>query len=211
MDIKLDYLKGKKIFVFDIETTGLPQVVRFNEYYPYNDNDKYDSSRIVSIAWCLMRNFKNDNEFTIKNHIRTLEGFTIENSFIHKITNEIATSKGKTFYEICNYLAKDLLDADFIIAHNIGFDFNILLNEFQRINRNDLIDKLIDLNMSKAKLCSGELSKDICKLKSFKNSFKMPKLKELYEFTFGHEPEIQHEALNDVQSLIEILINKKIN
>ena len=165
--------------------------------------------RIVSVAWCLL-NYNLDEKYDIKNYIRTLEGFTIENSHIHKITNEIASTAGVPFNEICEHLSQDILNADYFIAHNAKFDYNILLNELHRSGKQDLVDKLLLMDTKKAILCSGELSKDICKFRFFNKGYKMPKLKELYQFIFGHEPEIQHEAYNDVQTLIEIMINKKI-
>ena len=48
--------KGKNLLIFDLETTGLPITPRFGEYYNYIENDKYNSSRIVSIAWSIIKN-----------------------------------------------------------------------------------------------------------------------------------------------------------
>ena len=40
-------------FVFDTETTGLPARKSYDDYYAPENLEKYDKSRIVSIAWIL--------------------------------------------------------------------------------------------------------------------------------------------------------------
>ena len=45
--------------IFDIETTGLVKCEKFNLYPHFSDNEKYDTSRIVQIAWVVLDiNFK---------------------------------------------------------------------------------------------------------------------------------------------------------
>ena len=54
----IDFLKGKNVFVFDTETTGLPaKTDKWGTYWDYKMSDKYDSSRIVSIAWASLKKF----------------------------------------------------------------------------------------------------------------------------------------------------------
>ena len=61
-------------------------------------------------------------------------------------------------------------------------------------------------------ICTGNLSKDICKLE-FKNNrnashtkrYKMPKLIELYRFYYNEDFEGQHNADGDVRALMQCL------
>jgi DNA polymerase III epsilon subunit-like protein len=54
----IDFLKNKNVFIFDTETTGLPaKSIKWGTYWDYRMNDKYDSCRIVSIAWSSIHNF----------------------------------------------------------------------------------------------------------------------------------------------------------
>ena len=89
---------------------------------------------------------------------------------------------------------------DGIVAHNINFDINVLINAIRW-----------DLNM-KAPICprmfcTMKLSKDLCKLKGTFGRFKYPKLKELYFHAFGKMPnESQlHGSMYDVLILTKIV------
>ena len=58
----INFLKGKNVFVFDTETTGLPErTSKWGTYWDYKMNDKYNSSRIVSIAWASLKHFDKNN------------------------------------------------------------------------------------------------------------------------------------------------------
>ena len=58
----LQKLNGKNIFVFDTETTGLPDrgPSGWGSYWSYNINDKYENARIVSIAWSALHNYNKE-------------------------------------------------------------------------------------------------------------------------------------------------------
>ena len=54
----IEFLQNKNVFVFDTETTGLPEKTqKWGTYWDYSLNDKYESARIVSIAWASIKNF----------------------------------------------------------------------------------------------------------------------------------------------------------
>ena len=133
----IEFLTDKNIFVFDTETTGLPEKsTKWGTYWDYKLNDKYDSSRIVSIAWSSIKNFDRNNIDTninnINHHIRYPEGFnSIETTHIHGISLSDALQNGKPFgYILSTYgLGNALLNSEYIVAHNVGFDYNLLLNE----------------------------------------------------------------------------------
>ena len=244
----IDFLKNKNVFVFDTETTGLPEKTqKWGTYWDYKMNNKYDSSRIVSIAWVLIASFDknnidkytntniniNTNNNEIHHHLRYPEGFTeIPTTFIHGISLQDALTKGIPFGIILsNYgLAEALLAADYIVAHNVGFDYHVLMNElFRIVNTNEpnipiailikekaqsCINHLENLFNNGYVICTGKLSTNVCKIAfpsanrylGFKQTYKMPKLSELYKYFYGCEFENAHSAAGDVKALLECLI-----
>jgi DNA polymerase III epsilon subunit-like protein len=234
----IDFLKGKNVFVFDTETTGLPErTAKWGTYWDYKMNDKYESSRIVSIAWASIHNFdKNNitdtNTNEIHHHLRYPEGFTeIPTTHIHGISLQETLTQGLPFGLILSNhdLAIALIEADYIIAHNVGFDYNVLMNELYRIvSKNDppfynsllikekanlCMEHLEDLNNMGHIICTGQLSTKICKIEfptknvylGSKKNYKMPKLIELYNYYYGCDFENAHSAEGDVKALIACL------
>lgn len=213
----LNKISNKNVLIFDLETTGIPlcrpSAKGKNKYYPFNENTKYDSSRIISIAWTLIEDFtidklSNDNT---KYFIRKPVNFKVSGEEFHNITHDIALKEGITFIDILNKegLKDDLLKTDIIIAHNCLFDFNILMNELFRIKSMQLLVKLTEMYDKNEFICTGEYSKNICKI-SFGNttnnfSYKMPKLNELYKFYYNEDYENQHNAKYDLLALVNVV------
>ena len=221
----LDFLTNKRVFVFDTETTGLPAKgpSGFGSYWDYRDNSKYETARIVSIAWAFMNCYNKNDEITrvIEHFLRHPEGFSeITNSNIHGITFENALENGLKFNDILENcgLGEILLSSDYIVAHNAGFDLHVLLNELYRVGTdlaNRCINHLLEMRGFGRIVCTAILGTDICKLdfpsqsnyqgKRFKKSYKMPKLLELYKHYYGIEPENQHSADGDVRALLDVM------
>ena len=173
--------------ILDLETTGIPK-----EYGEYNENEKYDSSRIVQISWLVADKYLNivhTRDFIIKR-----DGFEITNSEIHKITNEISESQGKDLKMVLSILEKDLEQSQYLIGHNIDFDYHILLNHFYRVeDENDIITYLENMY----KVCTLESSMEILNLKKY------PSLIKLYEMLFEKNFENPHNSMNDVLACYE--------
>jgi DNA polymerase III epsilon subunit-like protein len=185
----LDFLTNKRVFVFDTETTGLPAKgpSGFGSYWDYRDNSKYESARIVSIAWAFIENYDRNNVMTrereglkpsqydvmkrdISHFIRHPEGFSeITNSNIHGITFENAFENGLKFNDILENcgLGETLLSSDYIVAHNAGFDLHVLLNELYRVGTElamRCINHLLEMRGFGRIVCTAILGTDICKL-----------------------------------------------
>ena len=226
----LHFLKGKNVFVFDTETTGLPDGSPngWGSYWSYFMNEKYDNSRIISIAWSAIHNFNQDHQDQIDNSINNVqhylrypEGFTeINNSHIHGIKYEDTINNGLLLNDLLEKkgLCVDILKADYIVAHNIGFDYHVLMNELYRLGTEHAKACMLHLSTLYSKkrcICTGEISTEICKMEfnkvsSYKGnkkakSFKMPKLSELYVYYYGKEFENQHSADGDVKALLAIM------
>ena len=232
--LPLKFLEGKNIFVFDTETTGLPEKCPngWGSYWSYFMNEKYENARIISIAWATIDNFSKDKiQFNkddtgstkIEYYLRYPEGFTeINNSHIHGIKYEDTINNGIIFNDLLENkgLCFDILKAEYIIAHNINFDYHVLMNELNRLGTEYAKACMLHLNTLKTKgkfICTGEISTEICKMEfktvsTYKGNkkvkrYKMPKLSELYVYYYGHEFENQHSADGDVKALLNIIRN----
>jgi DNA polymerase III epsilon subunit-like protein len=213
----MNKLIGKKLLIFDLETTGFPIKrngfnIGKNEYNDYNENDKYDSSRIVSIAWTFFDNFgKNNDNFNIIEKIRKPVDFNeINNSNIHNITYEIAKKDGMLLSKILRDegFLKCLYKCDFIVAHNCMFDVHVLLNELYRLKFNKAENILKNLLDNDKCFCTGELGRELCKIPIKPNkyfNYKMPKLSEFYKYIIGDDLTGMHNAKNDVMAICKIL------
>lgn len=190
---------GIRNLFIDIETIGFPEKINYYNYYDpseYNNLKYYDNARIIEVGFMIF----DENCVNIKSYssLLKLDNFTIKNTLIHGITDEDCIKNGKDFNDILNELINDIDSYDNIIAHNVLFDYNILLSEIYRIvhNTSDIIyeNKIKDfLNKfeNKNKKCTMEIGRIYLKTKKY------PKLTELYEKLFN-EPIIQdHRALSD--------------
>lgn len=179
--------------VFDTETSGLPSKDVYNRYYPYHDTNKYDTSRIVSIAFSTD---KEEKYFVVKP-----EGFQITNAHIHGITQDMAVQEGVSFNKVVEYLASIIDSVDTIVGHNIEFDFNVLLAELHRAcpHNGSLPQDIIFKLKQKKQFCTMKNSVDMCKIKGSNGRFKYPKLTELYNHLFK-EIFPAHHALYDARA-----------
>ena len=190
---------GSRNLFIDIETIGFPEKINYNNYYDsskYNNLKYYDSSRIIEIGYMIY----DENRVNIKSYssLIKLDNFKIKNTFIHGISDDDCNKNGKDFKDILNELMNDIDSYDNIIAHNISFDYNVLLSEIYRViyNTSDIIyenniKEFLYKFQNKNRRCTMEIGRVYLKTK------KNPKLTELYENLFK-EPIIQdHRALSD--------------
>lgn len=175
------------IMFIDLETTGLPLKNKFNKFYSPRDFIHYDNCRIVEIAYIICA-LNGDIIKTVTSLIKPTD-FTITNSNIHGITHENALSNGNDLTAILKDFENDLNMVNTIIAHNIVFDHSVLLSECYR---NKLAHYNIIEEISKKKLlCTMVMGK------TFLNTYKYPKLVDLYKNLFDIDVDNNHRALID--------------
>ena len=174
-----------KLFI-DIETTGLPILKKYNNYHNPNNLKYYENSRIIEIGYQI---YDNDRTLLLENDQLIKVNKTINNSDIHGITNNDLDNNGIEFNVFCDDFKKHIVKCDTIIAHNIKFDYNIILSELYRINNIELITKL----ESMLKQCTMILGKQALNIK------KNPKLSNLYFELFNKKVVQSHRALDDTK------------
>ena len=197
--------------ILDTETNGLPNSPCYGMYPLYTNLKHYRNARIVQISFILT-----DSEFRKLEESDTIiksDGFSIDNTEFHGITNEISQTKGTPFTEWANMFNNSLDYVDYIIAHNIDFDINVLKSELYRYNLLDIIDKL----EQKRIICTMKGTKSIVKatfkrpnIKTGALDIKDPSLKELYFFATGKEIQNQHNSLHDIINLLECINSPKV-
>lgn len=182
--------------VIDTETTGFPQRQRNTRVLPsYEKTHMYDSARIVSISWVVLAP---DFEPVAKHYyVIKPDGFQIppDSTAIHGITDEHAAANGITITEMLEKLSatfKKYKDLECLVAHNLEFDYGVLMSEIYRASPQDgLIDEINFLYQ----FCT---MKESCQ---YFPSRKYPKLVELFEFCFPElEMQNAHNALDDTRN-----------
>lgn len=187
--------------IFDTETTGLPR----DKHMPAN-LQKGNWPDIVSISWRVY----DDSVCTGKHsYLVKPEGWTIppESTRIHGIT-PAAAAEGVSLSVALNAFCTDIARAEHIVAHNLSFDRQVVLNALKwRLGLKAVAWSPL------ADICTGVLSTNELKLtfpgRNSPGFYKMPSLKELYKATFStDEPPGAHNSARDVEVLEEIILKR---
>jgi len=185
---------------FDTETTGLPVNKKLEALVC-----KGNWPDLVSISWSVY-----DSNVCVKRvtHLVKPDLWTIpeESIAIHKITMERAQAEGVPLDKVLEEFHADLVKCSRVVAHNMAFDKNIIFNAFAwRLGKDPR-----KFWPFAGEFCSLEKSKNELKLPARYpkpwDMYKMPKLDELYEATFGEPaPAGAHRADRDVEVLEKIV------
>ena len=181
-----------KILIFDTETTGLPKSRESAEKKPNN------WPHIVSISWVILDNNKitKQREYIVKPENWIIPDDSIN---IHGITNEVAHANGYPLQTVMSeFLAEQ---CDLMVAHNMDFDSNVVMNAVKWDLGFDFKGFAVPMK------CTMLVSKSECKIIGRFGSYKVPKLKELYEFIFKRKPNESelHGSLYDTLILAECI------
>ena len=172
------------VLVFDIETNGLPK----SRKYPFNFTN-FDNARMLELAYVII-NTEGEIVKEVSHLIKHDIEINIQNSHIHGIDMDMIQQYGANIEEVLDQLHINLENVDTIVAHNIEFDFNILLSELYRKYQKYM--KTIGLLYTKNKVCT------MMKGKKYMRIPKFPKLVDLYKHIFNEDYEQKHRALDDV-------------
>lgn len=186
-----------RVLIFDTETTGLPtQRVGAKtgpNIWPH----------VVSIAWMVLDSDTNKT-LSQKSYIIKPVGWVIpeESTAIHGIMHRYAERYGAELGAVIDeFLA---VDHDILVAHNLTFDENVILNAVMwDLGRREF------QGLTKPRFCTMTLSRDMCRL-PYPSGYpgnKPPKLSELYEHVFHKKPTKSrlHGSFYDTKILCDIL------
>jgi DNA polymerase III subunit epsilon len=181
---------GSKFIFFDTETTGLP--LKWGR--PVSDVDNWP--RVIELAYIVyVINSKGEPQLVdrysklikpdgweIPNEKFWIDnGFTTERNLAHGVPIEEAL-KSFIFWADC---------ADYLVAHNMDFDKNVLGAEMLRHG--------IKSSKQLVKICTKTAGTNYCQLpKPTGYGLKWPKLEELHLKLFGEDFKGAHQAENDV-------------
>lgn len=174
--------------LFDFETTGIQE----------SDGSP---QRAIQLAWMILD--PAFNIVSVSNYF--IKGQQNINTDFHRppITADYLNIYGRSPLEVIPLFLQDveyvLGNNGYLVAHNIDFDYKVLINEIKHELGSDYT---IDQNRL---LCTMKMSIDVCKLpkrqKLYNNQsqYKWPKLIELYRHFYKEDPKEElHDALNDV-------------
>lgn len=186
-----------KIFVFDLETTGLPLKIRGD----YTNNEKYNSSRMLEIGWKVMNEtgeiLKSENQYIIPEIPSEFAIHPVAAS-LNKLSVDIIKNKGITLESIADKLVQDIKECTMMIAHNAEFDVNILMNECHRRNLQDLLSTI--------KGCKVVCSKELFIQKFNGGRWKGSSLDDMYYFFFKEKRTNQHNTDTDTADLCRCVV-----
>ena len=200
------------MFFFDIETTGLPKKDKISKdkYFPPENLEAYESSRIVSISWII---YDYIGDLVKKEYFIVLpDGFFSHPKAleVHKISHEEAINNGIPIREIFKKMKNDLINEDTIVGYNVKFDWNIIRSESFRYNDLELLEKLNTVNVE----CSQRVAIDnipnlVCRYKFY------PKMEEVIRHLFPNKRgkifNTSHNALDDTFQCAKIYFYLKKN
>ena len=181
------------ILIFDLETIGFPRYKHAKPFQTYH----YDNARIIEIGYVII-NPSGETLKSVNHFVKYDKVVNIENSFIHGITNDMVMEHGVMIDDVLDELTNDLTNVDTIVAHNIEFDYNVLLSEVYR--KYNHFKPLLGLLYSKDLHCTMQIGK------KYMPSGKYPKLVELHQLLFDKVWVQTHRALDDVNACAKCYI-----
>ena len=186
------------IMILDTETSGLPPPLSSAykdrwKFKPVDDSKAWECARLVQVAWNLYT--KNGTLVRKRDFLIYPDGFKIpkEASNVHGFTTEVARRDGVPLRTAIEALAEDLVDTCLIVCHNVGFDDKIVASELIRARSS----WVYSIWKGKPKHCTM--------LTNTLPGERWPRLCNLYERLFGHQPVADlHKANEDIRVTADV-------
>lgn len=182
---------------FDTETNG--KALNFNA--PVSNLNNWP--RVTQLGWQLYDkdgNLTSEQSYLIKpdGWVVPKEQFFIDNN----MSTERCEEFGIPLSEAVEHFVKDLEQSEYLIAHNMQFDINVIGAEFLRLN--------VSPSKEPKKFCTMKETTNFCKIPGFKG-YKWPTLTELHTKIFGEGFHGAHDALDDVKACAKSFFELKKN
>lgn len=173
-----------KIIVFDTETTGLPS----------STEDLINQPHICQFAAILLSCNLQSGQFHETGRFEQLicppVPISSECSAIHGITEKMVADQ-PSINNIIHKILGLFRESDIAVAHNISFDQRLIEFELERMG-------LSKIFLPPQTFDTMKESKNLCRIPGRGDTFKAPKLQELYYFLFGKDFKNAHNAMVDV-------------
>lgn len=202
-----DVFKGPNhIGVFDCETNGKPRDYKA----PMSHLDNWP--RVIQLAWKVYDLKK--NVLTWGNYLIKPDGWIIPSEethgkdaefwITHGFTMEKSMADGVPIREALLHFAGDIQSVEWLFAHNLAFDYNVVGAE--------MIRAVISSERKPQRICTMERTVDLCKIRFpfqrdtrpwMPHKYKWPKLEELHQYLFGKSFAKAHSADGDVDALAD--------
>ena len=157
--------------IFDCSSIDRPK----NWKAPFSDTFAWP--RMIHLSWIILdKELKPIDDY---DHIIIPEGFSFNDDIEKRcrIDQEDIDSKGAPLEDVLKGFENSLQKADFVLAHNLNFNENVLAAEFLRKGiRHSLFQK--------ERFCLMQESTFFCKLPSKTGGYKWPSLSELHSIIF---------------------------
>lgn len=171
--------------VFDTETAGKPKDYKA----PMRELDNWP--RVSQLAWAVYNT--GGVMISQRSHLIKPDGWVIptEKFFTdNNMSTERCEREGLPMLDILSSLLTDIQFCEYLVAHNLQFDYNVLGAEMLRYGVKS--GKRLKL------ICTMAESTDYCKLPGTKYGFKWPSLAELHNKLFACNFDGAHDAMADV-------------
>lgn len=190
-----DPLLHTTVLLLDCDTNGLPTDIR-SAYPPYTSLKSYDTARIVQLSFALCERSTFD-PISTGSFIVQSDGFPIDNTEFHGITQATSVKKGVPFKQAAAALLAAAQRSQTIVAHNAEFVVNVLKSE---LFRHGMVDEAGVIE-HKAEVCTMLGTRDALQLKDKLGNPKAVSLKELVKFALKEDLPQMHNSEVDVQYL----------
>ena len=199
-----------KLLVFDTETTGLPG----GRNISVNDVDKWP--HIIQLSYILYDTELNKTCSCVDDIIKLDEDVHISAKSIemHGITRSTSMRKGIPIAEAIHNFNNALQEADWVIAHNISFDKQMIMAESNRLGIEQYFSYGNGYGIKE--YCTMRNSIKVCKIEkesaSGKIFHKFPTLTELHMHLFEFIPKNTHDSMSDVLICLRcyyVLVNEE--
>jgi len=163
--------KAGKYLVVDTETTGLPR----SKYAPIEESSNWPY--ILQISWILLdesfRELKKENCYLDYKGEIPIEAYRV-----NKISKELLREKGEPTKTVLKKFLEDVALTEYIVCHNVDFDFPIILAE---LHRNGFNYEMAYIHT----ICTMHESKYFVNVYDSIGRIKSPRLEELYHKCFN--------------------------
>jgi len=178
------------VLVFDCETTGL---------LPKNKGDPFPF--ITQLSFVLYNMAEKGLVQVFDHYVYVPKEVEIPEvvTKVTGITREILDTQGMGIVFVLDALYEAISKANVIVAHNMEFDYAVLLATAAKIHPE--LERILHSRNPSAFMCTMKNSIDLCKIERINSRgvyYKYPTLAELYTHLFGYVPKNLHDARIDV-------------